>query len=680
MANRIQITIDARDNASAALSGLSKNLNKSSESASAFSSSLSRIRDIALGVYLPQAAVRVANFGMEAVRASYDQVKAVEEARFGLMAYEKDASKVEAVLSSLVAYARSDMGVLFNRKDMFAAASTLKMYGNETETLTDRVKILSKGVSQGKTTFQELSGIVGRAAAKGRLDAVDFDMLIERGIGLDKSFRGAAVTAEELWKALNDALPDKLLQARAETIEGRMIRLQTAFRDVGNAVLGVDKDTNQFIKGGLGDRFMTGVQDATKSLREFASNVGPMVSKAMGLMDAAGQKLGPAFRDLASAVTGSLVPGFQAAVRSDFVKMLGGALVTAAGAAIRVVEGVARVVGSFLSTLNGASAMLIGVVAGVVAYSAAMVVTRGALIAAAAAQGALNAVMNLNPFVLVASLVIGLVTAYIALTGTTDGAKSASERLDTAQDNLKVSTDALKFAQDSLRGALLGQEGAALAVEQATARYNEVLKNNAADSLPARQAAYDLKQAEENLARANQEVTTKTDEKKRKEQEAADAKQAVIDAEKAKAREIYGTRDAVDSQRGSVDMLKSSLSLLNGQKFSYSIEEIKSSHVPTPMKNAGYQPPKKALGSIYAPGGRTLVGEHGPELVDLPRGSQVTQAYRTRSEMMSGGDNVTIHISGDIYNQTPEAANAFWDRVDKASRLSRFGMAGGVAA
>lgn len=48
--------------------------------------------------------------------------------------------------------------------------------------------------------------------------------------------------------------------------------------------------------------------------------------------------------------------------------------------------------------------------------------------------------------------------------------------------------------------------------------------------------------------------------------------------------------------------------------------------------------------------------------------------------MMSGGDNVTIHISGDIYNQTPEAANAFWDRVDKASRLSRFGMAGGVAA
>ena len=137
----------------------------------------------------------------DSVGAAFKQVGAVENATIALRAYEKNGDKVNKVLKDLIKYARSDTGVLFQREDLFAAAQTLKLYGQSTETLTDKVKILSKGVSLGKTTFQELSSIVGRAAAKGRLDAVDFDMLIERGIGLDKSMRGAKISGEELFKA-----------------------------------------------------------------------------------------------------------------------------------------------------------------------------------------------------------------------------------------------------------------------------------------------------------------------------------------------------------------------------------------------------------------------------------------------------------------------------------------------
>lgn len=205
--------------------------------------------------------------GKKSIGMAFEQVRSVENATMALRAYEKDGAKVNAVLKDLIAYARSDLGVLFQREDLFAAAQTLKLYGQTTETLVDKVKILSKGVSLGKTSFQELSSIVGRAAAKGRLDAVDFDMLIERGIGLDKSFRGAAVTSEELFKALNNALPDELLKGRANTIDGLMIRLQSAFRDVGSAILGVNTETSEFIKGGLGDQFMQWIKQVTEYLK-----------------------------------------------------------------------------------------------------------------------------------------------------------------------------------------------------------------------------------------------------------------------------------------------------------------------------------------------------------------------------------------------------------------------------
>lgn len=209
------------------------------------------------------------------VGAAFDQVRQVENSTIALKAYEKNGAAVNKVLKDLISFARSDMGVLFQREDLFAAAQTLKLYGQSTDTLTDKVKILAKGVSLGKTTFQELSSIVGRAAAKGRLDAVDFDMLIERGIGLDKSFRGATVTAEELFKELDRALPADLLRGRANTIDGLLIRLRSSFRDLGGLILGVNTETSQFIRGGLGDQFTQWIRQLTEYLKspEFKANL-----------------------------------------------------------------------------------------------------------------------------------------------------------------------------------------------------------------------------------------------------------------------------------------------------------------------------------------------------------------------------------------------------------------------
>lgn len=61
--------------------------------------------------------------------------------------------------------------------------------------------------------------------------------------------------------------------------------------------------------------------------------------------------------------------------------------------------------------------------------------------------------------------------------------------------------------------------------------------------------------------------------------------------------------------------------------------------------------PRFARGTNYAPGGLALVGEEGPELVNLPRGSQVKTAAETRQALSQAGSGASINVTQHIYNQ-----------------------------
>ena len=56
-----------------------------------------------------------------------------------------------------------------------------------------------------------------------------------------------------------------------------------------------------------------------------------------------------------------------------------------------------------------------------------------------------------------------------------------------------------------------------------------------------------------------------------------------------------------------------------------------------------------ASGTPYAPGGPTLVGENGPEMVYLPRGSQVTPNDQMGGK--GGGDTYNVHINGSSMSE-----------------------------
>jgi hypothetical protein len=74
-----------------------------------------------------------------------------------------------------------------------------------------------------------------------------------------------------------------------------------------------------------------------------------------------------------------------------------------------------------------------------------------------------------------------------------------------------------------------------------------------------------------------------------------------------------------------------------------------------------------ARGTNNAPGGMALVGERGPELVNLPRGSQVTPANETANTLgkwSSGGFSPTINI--DARGAGPGVEQKIKAEVDSA--------------
>lgn len=76
-----------------------------------------------------------------------------------------------------------------------------------------------------------------------------------------------------------------------------------------------------------------------------------------------------------------------------------------------------------------------------------------------------------------------------------------------------------------------------------------------------------------------------------------------------------------------------------------------------------------ASGDGYWKGGRMLVGEYGPEIVDLPRGSSVNSNAQTQRELSGGGANVTVNmtIQGNMISNE-EYVNYMGQQI--ASRVS----------
>lgn len=224
-------------------------------------------------------------------KAAWGQVDAVEQATVAMRAYSDSAEEVDAVLAGLIEYARSDMGVLFQRQDLFDAAQSMLMYGAAIEDVQGYVETLSLSVGLGLSNWDDLNRVIGRVGSTGRLTGNDFDYLRAAGFELDDSLRNTNITWEELFAHLEKGIPADALAGQADTIRGKTIRLQSALRGLGLAFLGVDSETSKFIKGGLGWQMMRGMERLTELMKAAA----PAVGRLGDVFAAIGRPLGQAF-------------------------------------------------------------------------------------------------------------------------------------------------------------------------------------------------------------------------------------------------------------------------------------------------------------------------------------------------------------------------------------------------
>lgn len=289
----------------------------------------------ALGTVLKASLIVAAGLSVAlgaAAKSSFDYLTSVQQSTLALKAYTGSAESARTITRDLIAFAKSDVGVLFNRKELLGAAQALAGYGAEATRVTDYVKIMSRAVATGNTTFEELAPILGRIAAQGRITSTDFDVLTGRGIILDKSMRGAAVTFDSLFDAIAGAIPADILDQQANTVNGAIIRLKTGFRELGDAILGVEYGSPfselgaTFTPGGLGDTIVQGIKSLTAAFKS---------PETVGAIQGFGKQIGGVLKDVLPLLIG-LIP-VVAKHLDDFaisIGAVGAAFVVARGAAI----------------------------------------------------------------------------------------------------------------------------------------------------------------------------------------------------------------------------------------------------------------------------------------------------------------------------------------------------------
>lgn len=230
-------------------------------------------------------------------KSSLDMVRSVQRSTLALSAYTGSAKTAANITKQMIAFAKSDRGVLFNRDELLRSTVLLKGAGLETKRLTGFIKSMAPAVAASGESFDTIAEILADVISTGKLGAEQFDQLARRGIVLDKSLQGTSVSAAQLQKALEKAVPASILDKQAQTVDGRITRLKTSFRELGNELLGVKYGANEFgatfAPGSLGDTAIKALEQLTTAFKskdfkqgiaEAGKAIGDLVSQAIPLL------------------------------------------------------------------------------------------------------------------------------------------------------------------------------------------------------------------------------------------------------------------------------------------------------------------------------------------------------------------------------------------------------------
>lgn len=304
-------------------------------------------------------------------------------------------------------------------------------------------------------TLDEVLGLLQAQADKNGVSMIDMFSSIEAGKSamsiasqsgetFRKDLQGMSTDADVVGDAY--ATVSDTLEFKSQQIKTSMSNIATSLYNLASGplgdVAGVVADALAKISDGLANN---GIDGFISAVEEIAPALTPVIEGLRSFIDFV--------QELAADIQSTCGPAFQNLVQAgqdlmDAFANVGSSISDAAGdfdlaqAAADGLSGVIQGIADVIGFLSDNMDILIPVVAGLtgafVAYKASMAIVgiiqgvQGALTAfktaqeaSTIAQAALNAVMNLNPFVLIATLIAGVVVALVALWNTNEGFRAA---------------------------------------------------------------------------------------------------------------------------------------------------------------------------------------------------------------------------------------------------------------
>lgn len=236
----------------------------------------------------------------------------------------------------------------------------------------------------------------------------------------------------------------------------------------------------------------------------------------------------------------------------------------------------------------------------IAAFQIAMGLSTAATTGASVAMGIFNAVLNMNPIVLVVTLIGGLITALWGLSTVTQSNTGKTDELTQATKNLKDAQDRLTTASSSLHRANLdviqAKENETIATRNAKDALEKygVTSDEYIKAEAIRLVAVDDTTAA--IARQKQAI----DEKSKAEKEENKRVKELEDAEKKKQAALEATKLNIWNQKTALDDLNSGLQLFNGKTFRYNVVG----------ETSGAKIPGRAAGGSVNAGEAYIVGEN----------------------------------------------------------------------
>lgn len=328
------------------------------------------------------------------VSKGWTRMVAIDNAQARMRQLGIEGERLDAVMKTIT---DSVKGTAFGLGDAASVASQALAAGvKEGDDLARHMQTIVDAAAYGQVEIGEMGMILNRAKISGKVLSEDLNMLGDRGTPIFAWLQeDTGLAGDELAKFISDG--NLKYEQLAATLEKHA---KGAGQRSGETFTGALSNLSA-AAGRMGEKLLMPIFKPLQSgivwMTEAFNSVGPDVERIVGQIS----------ESVSQFVTGTLVPGFKAALPT--IKSVATVIFEGFKAAIPVIKSIVENVIRFKD-------FLIPLVAGLVAYKAAVVVIGTVTKVWAAVQALLNVALTANPIGIViaaiAALVAGVVLAY----------------------------------------------------------------------------------------------------------------------------------------------------------------------------------------------------------------------------------------------------------------------------